>query len=125
MATEDQTYQLLIEIAAEVHVRIGKLGEFSFPPGRYIYTGSAKKNLEARIRRHLSTFKRMHWHIDYLLAAEGVRVVRVLRFTEEECRKNQSVPGEVLIPGFGSSDCHASCGSHLKKVGSATWNDQS
>jgi len=99
-----------------VHVRIGSLGSFDFPAGLYIYTGSARRNFEARITRHLSTAKKMHWHIDYLLAAPGVKVREVRRFAEAECTINQSLDGDIPVIGFGASDCRAGCGSHLKRL---------
>ena len=43
------------------------LSEFLLKKGIYIYTGSAKKNIDSRIKRHLSNSKKLHWHIDYLL----------------------------------------------------------
>ena len=109
-----QTYQLLIEVTEPVRVCVGRLGTFDFPVGRYVYTGSALRNFEARVNRHLSTVKRMHWHIDYLLAAPGVRVVEVQRYSEAECLINQRTEGEIPVTGFGASDCRAGCGSHLK-----------
>ena len=120
MATDpvpaSRTYQLFIEVKTPVRVSVGRLGTFDFPAGRYVYTGSALRNFEARIVRHLSTAKKMHWHIDYLLGAPGVRVLDVRRSAEEECVANQSTRGTVLIPGFGASDCRAGCGSHLKRL---------
>ena len=110
-----RTYQLLIEVSAPVRVCVGRLGEFLFPAGTYLYTGSALRNFEARIRRHLSPTKKMHWHVDYLLAAPGVRVREVRRFSEAECLINSRTSGEVAVPGFGASDCRAGCGSHLKR----------
>ena len=112
-----RTYQLLIEVAAPVRVAVGRLGEFEFPAGLYCYTGSARRNLEARVRRHLSSMKKLRWHIDYLLAAPGVRIREVKPFREDECRVNRRTPGEIPTPGFGASDCRAGCGSHLKRVG--------
>lgn len=103
-------------MAAPVRVAVGRLGEFEFPAGRYCYTGSALRNLEARIRRHLSPVKKMHWHIDYLLAAPGVSVCAVRRFREGECTVNRRTAGDIPVPGFGASDCRAGCGSHLKRV---------
>lgn len=108
------TYQLLIEVACPVRANIGRLGSFDFPAGRYIYTGSAKRNFEARVARHLRKEKTLRWHIDYLLAAPGVRIVGVRRYIEDECAINQATPGKVLVDGFGASDCRAGCGSHLK-----------
>lgn len=111
------TYQLLIRLAEPVRVRVGRLGCFAFPAGRYVYTGSARRHPEARIARHLSAGKRLHWHIDYLLAAPGAAVAGTLRFGEAECAVNGLTPGRILVPGFGASDCRAGCGSHLKFLG--------
>ncbi|MDZ4211617.1 MAG: hypothetical protein U1C59_07880 [Methylotenera sp.] len=47
------TYQLDILLAEPARLSIGKLGVFDFPAGRYVYTGSARCNIEARIARHL------------------------------------------------------------------------
>lgn len=110
-----RTYQLVIDVAREVTVRVGRLGVFRFPPGRYVYTGSAKRNLEARIARHLSADKRLRWHVDYLLAAPGVAVVAVRRSRRPECELNRATRGGIPVPGFGASDCRAGCGSHLKR----------
>ena len=115
-APAPRTYQLLIEVEAPVRVQVGRFGCFDFPAGLYCYTGSALRNFEARIRRHLSTTKKLRWHIDYLLAAPGVHVREVRRFAEPECEINQRGAGEALVPGFGASDCRAGCGSHLKRV---------
>lgn len=114
-----RTYQLLIEVTEVVCVRVGRLGTFDFPAGRYVYTGSALRNFEARVSRHLSETKKLHWHIDYLLAAPGVRVTGVLRHGQAECKINQQTRGEIVAIGFGASDCRAGCGSHLKRLGSA------
>jgi Uri superfamily endonuclease len=111
------TYQLLIELAGPARLQVGRLGAFGFPAGRYVYTGSAKRNPEARLARHLSAAKRLHWHIDYLLAAPVARVVGTLRFDEAECHVNQRTDGRVLVAGFGATDCRAGCGSHLKFIG--------
>ncbi len=108
---------MVIEISGPVRVRVGRLGEFVFPAGCYNYTGSALRNFEARIRRHLSPTKKMHWHVDYLLAAPGVCIREVRRFSEAECLINSRTSGEVVVQGFGASDCRAGCGSHLKRSG--------
>lgn len=110
------TYQLAITLAAPARLAVGRLGVFDFPAGRYFYTGSAKRHLEARIARHLKQDKRMHWHIDYLLAAPQASVTMVGRFRQGECALNRQTDGRILVPGFGASDCHAGCGSHLGRV---------
>ncbi len=111
------TYQLLIELARPVRVTIGRFGKFDFPAGRYIYTGSARRNFAARVARHLRRKKTLRWHIDYLLAAPGVSIAGVRRYVEDECTINRATPGDVPVPGFGASDCRAGCGSHLKLLG--------
>jgi Uri superfamily endonuclease len=111
------TYQLLIDVARPLPRTIGALGEFDFPAGCYVYTGSAKQNFEARVARHLRKEKTLRWHIDYLLTAPEVAVLDVRRTTEPECKLNQNAGGKVLIPGFGASDCRAGCGSHLRYFG--------
>jgi Uri superfamily endonuclease len=107
-------YLLLIEVEEELLLTIGKLGTFRFKPGFYLYVGSARKNLPARINRHLSQNKKLHWHIDYLLT-QG-KVTKIISIKEnEECkiaciiRKISGVFSP--ISGFGSSDCR--CPTHL------------
>jgi Uri superfamily endonuclease len=111
-----RTYQLFIEVTLPVRVEVGRFGVFDFPAGFYVYTGSARKNFEARVSRHQALEKKRRWHIDYLLAAPGVCVREVQRFSADECQVNASFAGEVVVKGFGSSDCRSGCGSHLKRV---------
>jgi Uri superfamily endonuclease len=108
------TYQLIVQLDEAATITVGRLGTFTFPAGRYIYTGSARRGMDARIRRHLSSTKRLRWHIDYLLAHPRARIVDVVRSNETECALNQRTTGLVVAPGFGASDCGAGCGSHLK-----------
>jgi Uri superfamily endonuclease len=110
------TYQLHIEVERALRLRVGRLGTFPVPAGRYVYTGSARRGLEARVARHLRTRKRRHWHIDHLLAADGVRVVAVGISARTECAANLAVRGTTPVPGFGASDCRAGCGAHLKRL---------
>lgn len=109
-----KTYQLFIEVSRPVIVTVGRLGRYRFPAGLYAYTGSARRGLEARIRRHLASNKKKHWHIDYLLAHENAQIIEVRRFPEAECSINQQINGDIIVPGFGASDCKDHCGSHLK-----------
>jgi Uri superfamily endonuclease len=111
------TYQLRIRLAQPLGLAIGRLGEFDFPAGDYVYTGSARRNFEARIARHLRKEKTLRWHIDYLLAASGVTVTEVSRADAAECALNQATAGDIPAPGFGASDCRHGCGSHLKYLG--------
>ena len=111
------TYQLSILLKNKVVVTIGKLGTFEFPAGQYIYTGSAKRNIEARIARHLSQEKRLKWHIDYLLNNQEASIIKVERFTDPECMVNKKTKGLILIKQLGATDCRNSCVSHLKFLG--------
>jgi sugar fermentation stimulation protein A len=94
-------------------MKIGRLGVYEFPRGYYVYTGSARQGMDARIRRHLSNKKRRHWHIDYLLE-EGV-VEGVYYFDKGECEVSREVfslsGAALIVRKFGSTDC--SCPSHL------------
>jgi Uri superfamily endonuclease len=110
------SYQLHIQVRRPVTINIGRLGHLMFPAGQYIYTGSAKRNREARLKRHLAKQK-LYWHIDYLLAHPDVRILRVRRSREEECRLHQTTNGTIFAPGFGTGDCRHGCGSHLKYIG--------
>lgn len=113
MSFNPRTYCLLIKKETPGKLRIGKLGVFDFPPGCYVYTGSARRGIQARINRHLSDKKKHHWHIDYLL--EESIIEDVFLSEKKECELNFkifSLPGATLIAKkFGSSDC--SCRSHL------------
>jgi Uri superfamily endonuclease len=111
------SYQLVMDVPSTVRVRVGRLGEFEFPAGTYVYTGSARRGIEARLARHVRAEKALRWHIDYLLAAPGVRITRIVRSRREECRLNRVSAGQVRVPGFGASDCRAGCGAHLKYQG--------
>jgi Uri superfamily endonuclease len=109
-------YHLILHLAQDETLQIGKLDEFKFPAGYYVYTGSALNGLEKRIARHQRNEKRLHWHIDYLL--QHARIVDIITHhtTQRlECQFNrniQSLPNsEIPAKGFGSSDCK--CISHL------------
>jgi len=107
-------YLLLLKLARDRRVRIGRLGRFTFRKGTYVYVGSAQRGLEARLARHLRRRKRFHWHIDYLRAACGRVVGLPIRsFQRQECDVARAMAA-LLEPGpagFGSSDCR--CPTHL------------
>lgn len=109
-------YSLIIYLNKERKIKIGKLGSFLFKKGFYIYTGSSQNSLQKRIDRHLSTQKRLHWHIDYLLKYGKILNVKVIESSKQyECKlaKEISLLPNAIIPinGFGSSDCK--CQTHL------------
>ena len=51
------TYLLFLKLPKMINISVGKLGQFSFPAGQYLYVGRAKKNLEARLKRHQRKIK--------------------------------------------------------------------
>jgi len=115
-------YQLWIELARPISIRVGHLGRFRFHPGYYVYTGSAKRNLPARVARHRRRSKKLRWHIDYLLASPHAHIRRVVTRPWRaggECRWQRATaraPGATIpAPGFGSSDCR--CTAHLVFIG--------
>jgi Uri superfamily endonuclease len=120
-------YQLRIRLRRARVIAVGALGESRFPAGWYVYTGSARNGLAQRIGRHLRRRKRKHWHIDYLLAvADGVEVFVVPGTIVTECELHGMLTGgEVVVPGFGASDCR--CRAHLAwfrrkpKIGLVDW----
>ena len=109
-------YCLVLHLVKARRITVGALGSRRLAAGWYVYTGSAKRNLAARLDRHARREKRIHWHIDTLRAVASIYRIRIRPWGEGvECRTNtliQALPG-ATIPwkGFGSSDCR--CESHL------------
>ncbi len=112
-------YQLLLYLKRKSRIKIGKKGEYDFPEGYYVYTGSAQNGLEPRIERHLRKEKKNFWHIDYLLPY--CTILKVVEYNQNrksapsECQLNQKLfkkkNSVIVVKGFGSSDCQ--CPSHL------------
>jgi len=96
------------------YLNVGRLGMVKIESGCYVYVGSAFNSLEARIRRHLSSDKKIHWRIDYLLAHDNVKIEDVIFALDErrlECLISKALENPKSIKGFGCSDCN--CKSHL------------
>lgn len=109
-------YCLVLRLRRARWLTVGRLGRRRFAPGWYVYTGSAKRNLAARLHRHVLAEKRFRWHIDFLRTVVDVEEIWVWRWAKGvECRVNDRVQVSrgAGIPwcGFGSSDCR--CRSHL------------
>jgi Uri superfamily endonuclease len=110
------TYALVLELDRPSTITVGKLGTHCFPPGYYLYIGSALGGIQSRVRRHVCGGKRQHWHIDYLRELAAVVEVWYLASPERlECRLCCAAAGmdgaQVPVAGFGSSEC--GCRSHL------------
>lgn len=112
------TYVLIIENHADTGIEIGKRGFIQFKEGYYAYIGSALSGLEQRVGRHLRALgegKKLHWHIDYLLASPTVAIKGVVvakTDARKECELATTMGMHLEgIPRFGCTDC--SCPSHL------------
>ena len=57
------TYALLLHLDSQRRIAVGRLKEFDFPAGHYVYVGSAlgPGGLGARIGRHLRPCTKAHW----------------------------------------------------------------
>jgi Uri superfamily endonuclease len=120
------TYVLALRLDAPCSIAIGRLGEFEFPAGWYLYVGSARGpgGLHARLARHkrrLGADKQAHWHVDYVreqaawCGAWGRASDQPLECTWASVLRH--LPGaRVVARGFGASDC--SCPAHLLHMAS-------
>lgn len=112
-------YVVHLEIECSAPAQIGKLGEFTFPAGHYLYVGSAMNSLWPRVRRHLDGRGPRHWHIDHLrdVASPAGAWVAVTG-EKRECEFAEAMAGlpgvEVWPPRFGASDCN--CPGHLLRL---------
>ena len=113
------TYVLVLHLPVAASLTVGKLGEFMFQPGWYLYCGSALGGLRGRIARHLRQDHRTHWHIDYLNSPTAGSTVEAVWWAEGRARRECEWIDAVAelsgasrpVAGFGASDC--SCKSHL------------
>ena len=113
------SYILIIFIPNLKRIQIGKLGFFKFKRGFYCYVGSALiGKLIHRVKRHISpsSLKKIHWHVDYLLANSDIRIIKSILIPSSfrgECTLAQTIKklSKEEVLGFGSFDCN--CNSHL------------
>ena len=117
---ERGVYVLIVEAPHDLSFNAGGLGEVRLSRGVYVYVGSAigrrGSPLRRRVARHLSSDKRLKWHIDYLLASSArvTAIVAAEAAVKVECRLVESLMDlglEPAVRGFGSSDCK--CPAHL------------
>jgi len=125
-------YSIGIELGEPIEVCIRRK-PYRLEAGTYVYTGSALgrcNNLHSRISRHLSSRKKVHWHIDQISISKHASILFVV-FSEtlqrKECTVNNSIAritrAKSPVPGLGSSDCRSKCESHflsLERDGAVT-----
>ena len=112
------TYALIFRLERNKSLTVGKLGRFLFRKGFYIYVGSAQGpgGLKGRINHHQNYCNKPHWHIDYLRTICNIEDIWVQRGQINHEHRwasflKKSQTDQILIRGFGSSDC--SCLTHL------------
>ena len=108
------SYCLIINQENDSEIEIGKrLRKINFDKGHYVYVGSAMNSLEARLNRHLSDEKKIHWHVDYLLKQTEITDIIYNESTRKiECELSQYLSTKTNgIKDFGCPDCD--CESHL------------
>jgi len=111
------TYSLVLILEKEQYIEIGKLGNFLFKKGYYVYNGSALGGF-GRVRHHLNKNKRKRWHVDYLL--DRAKIIKIITSEtninfEHDISKSLASKKDAEIPvvRFGASDCNKGCASHL------------
>jgi sugar fermentation stimulation protein A len=107
-------YVLVLRLRRGRRLSAGGLGSLHFRSGYYLYVGSARRGLEARLARQRRKRKARRWHVDYLREAADVVSALAIRSSEDlECALAEALAeiSEASAPGFGSSDC--GCRSHL------------
>lgn len=118
MRPQTGTYALALSCSSNAVLEVGRLGRLQLQPGYYLYIGSAfgPGGVQARVRHHLKSVSRPHWHIDYLrrhIEIDEVWCSYDPVSHEHEWADIVRSARDVQIPlvGFGSSDCR--CKSHL------------
>ncbi len=97
------SYLLILYLAEDCKIRVGRLGEMKFKRGYYLYVGSALNSLTSRLKWHLES-KKKHWHIDYFKEkAKIIGIVALVSNKRLESEIANSLKGEP-VRGFGSTD---------------------
>lgn len=121
MGYDEGLYVFVMRLREPQPVEVGALGVIDFPPGWYMYTGSARRGLRKRVERHWGLKQNLRWHMDYLATAPTSEPVGAVVIPAsagaQECWLNQRIGemfgGQVPAPKFGASDCRAGCPAHL------------
>jgi Uri superfamily endonuclease len=112
------SYVLILRVSRRKRISVGGLGALDLGPGFYAYVGSAfgAGGLAARLRHHLYSHARPHWHLDYLRGIAQPEEVWVgpegARCEHAWASMLKDMPATTApVRGFGSSDCR--CEAHL------------
>ena len=122
---KQNAYVLHIDVQRPLTLRAGALQGACLPAGRYVYVGSARTAMAARIARHvrLATQKtgKLRWHIDYLLTHPQTQLTGATVLADSnECRISLQIASRkgvtAPISHFGSTDCRSGCKAHLYRL---------
>ena len=117
LARENQNrgdYMAVLQLAQDREIDTGALGLRQYPAGFYVYVGSARRGLAARLARHSRLRKQMHWHIDYLRDKASVTALIPIRTADDLEHDLAAAVDRIAdwrVDEFGATDCH--CPSHL------------
>jgi len=113
---------LYIDLKRSQILNVGSLRIVRLPAGRYVYIGSARRGIAARVSRHkrlaIEKSGKLHWHIDYLLVNPHTKWAGVVVLEDGiECKMSKQIAAmsgvTAPVPGFGSTDCRSKCRAHL------------
>lgn len=107
-------YAVVLSLPEDREIDVGARGKMHFPKGYYVYIGSARKNLAARLAYHQRRRKTLHWHLDYLRQYADIAAVIPVRTAddlEHELACAMHDAADWHINGFGCTDCR--CPTHL------------
>ena len=84
--------------------------------GIYIYVGSAKRGMQARLARHVRKEKKLFWHIDFVTSRPDVTVKAIFLSSGKECATLTEISNLGVLFGrrLGASDC--TCPSHFVHI---------
>jgi Uri superfamily endonuclease len=107
-------YILAVALAEPLPLRLLRRPETVLPAGFYYYCGSAygPGGLRGRLARHMRRGKIRRWHIDHLTEVGHAAGAWIFPGGNECALVRRLSALDVLVPGFGSSDC-PTCRSHL------------
>jgi len=106
------TYILVLEKRTSSPVPLRTQSVF-MKRGVYLYVGSAKRGMQARLARHVRKEKRLFWHIDYVTSRADVTVKAIFLSSRKECATLREISDLGILFGrrLGASDC--TCPSHF------------
>ncbi|WP_069365418.1 GIY-YIG nuclease family protein [Salisediminibacterium beveridgei] len=117
--TETYTiYLILFYTNQSTGVKVGALGNVYLSAGYYVYVGSARRAIGARLKRHRRIVKTKRWHLDYVRPALKWRGSIKCVTHDGECaladQVRHQLNGVTVKKRLGSSDCK--CETHFLKL---------